>query len=298
MIYSRTLHAQPYFTFQRSSAALFRRLVHSHLIKAGFPTGYSVIFNNFERVVSLINFSRYRVSRCARESMKNESWISRVWRTQRLPSRTRQGPKLRSFFLFVRVNFDRISPSSTDLRWFDTVQRIACKVRELKNVTRISAWQFGLVLFSKCAASTPSPIFFVLFPFLSFFFLFSTSIGRRLRPTGDTASPRLCLFHPVLDGAPPVAAARLFASMAGRAGVRQRARDKCHATRSLRYSAGRPSITDVSSISFSSCLCALLVSAQPTRLAESLRLLRLRRQQESRVAPPPHRTLRTDSFKI
>lgn len=101
MIYSRTLHAQPYFTFQRSSAALFRRLVHSHLIKAGFPTGYSVIFNNFERVVSLINFSRYRVSRYARESMRNESWISRVRQYTLVDS-------IRSSYSYYS-NFDAIS---------------------------------------------------------------------------------------------------------------------------------------------------------------------------------------------
>lgn len=71
--------------------------------------------------------------------------------------------------------------------------------------------------------------------FISFSFVLFSLFDEHRPPTGrngDTASPLLCLFHPVLvgalpdapPGAPPGAAARLFASMAGRAGVWQRAR--------------------------------------------------------------------------
>lgn len=154
-----------------------------------------------------------------------------------------------------------------------SVQHTVYKVRELENVLRISAWRFGPSLFSKCVASTRSPIFFPLFSFSVF--LFSFFFFRRAS-AADWSQRR----HGVSSALP-------FSSCAcRRLPARQRAcspawqaapaygnaRDKCNATRSLRYSAGHPSIMHVSSISFSSCLCALFASAQRTRLAESLRL--------------------------
>lgn len=124
-------------------------------------------------------------------------------------------------------------------------------------------------------------IFSFCFPF--FFFLFSTSIGHRLVATATRRLLGFAFF--ILCLSAPLPARWQAAPAYGNA------RDKCNATRSLRYSAGHPSITHVSSISFSSCLCALFASPQRTRLAVSLR------QKPRRVAPPPDRTLRTDSFK-
>lgn len=137
---------------------------------------------------------------------------------------------------------------------------------------------------------------FSYFLFLFSFFLFSTSIGRRLVATATRRLLGFAFF--ILRLSAPLPARQRACSPAWQAAPAcGNARDKCDATRSLRYSAGHPSITHVSSISFSSCLCALFASAQRTRLAESPSTLRLRRQKRRRVAPPPDRTLRADSFK-
>lgn len=84
----------------------------------------------------------------------------------------------------------------------------------------------ALLSFPSVSLPRDLPFYFFYFLFLFSFFLFSFFDEHR-PPTdrnGDTASPRLCLFHLVLVGAAPGAAARLSASMAGRAGVWQRAR--------------------------------------------------------------------------
>lgn len=184
------------------------------------------------------------------------------------------------------------SPLIFDGSQLCSVQHTMYKVRELENVPRISAWQFGPFPFSKCAASTRSPIFFFfLFYFFFLFSFFSTSIGRQLVATATRRLLGFAFF--ILRLSAPLPARQRARSPAWQAAPAYgNARDKSHATR---YSAGHPSITDVSSISFSCCLCALFVSAQRTRLAESLRLYDCR--DKSGVAPPPDRTLPTDSFK-
>lgn len=163
----------------------------------------------------------------------------------------------------------------------------------MENVLRISAWRFGpYSLFQVCRFHAISHflsfIFFFCFPF--FFFLFSTSIGRRLVATATRRLLGFAFFILCLS-APLPARQRACPPTWQAAPAYGNARDKCNATRSLRYSAGHPSITHVFSISFSSCLCALFASPQRTRLTESLR------QKPRRVAPPPDRTLRIDSFK-
>lgn len=195
--------------------------------------------------------------------------------------------------LIILISIESPFRSSTDIRRFATVQRTAYGVQGTRVGERSAHLRMAvraLSLFASVPLRRDLQFSFSFFLFLfSFLFFFSTSIGRQLVATATRrllgfAFFILCLSAPLPQRArsPAWQAAPAYGN----------ARDKCHATR---YSAGHPSITDVSSISFSCCLCALFVSAQRTRLAESLRLYDCR--DKSGVAPPPDRTLPTDSFK-